>query len=48
MYAGALFGAQDGLLAIPQAWREKTVQYAELEMSVEQLVSQRVLIEIVF
>lgn len=35
---GALFAAQDGLDAVPTAWREKTKGYAEYEKLADQLL----------
>ena len=48
MYAGALLAAQDGLPSVPEPWREKTASLTALEIQVDQLVAQRVIIEIVY
>ena len=43
---GALFAAQDGVEAIPQSWRARVTKLGDVEACADQLVAQRVIIEI--
>lgn len=46
MQVGALFAAQDGIESIPLDWQFRAARFKELEGLTDQLVAQRVIIEL--